>query len=123
MDITINNGLAPLAAPTAANQIVPATTTTADSDPTATIPAPAMAAPALTAAPDMEAEENAIVEKLDGLVGNQVRFRVDLDTDRAVLQITDPETGEVVNSIPSEEMLAVMERLEEARCHLIDYAV
>lgn len=121
MDITINNGLAPLAAPPAANQFAPVPVANPDSD--ATVAAPAQTVPAIPAAPDLDAEENAIVEKLDGLVGNQVRFRVDLDTDRAVLQITDPETGEVVNSIPSEEMLAVMERLEEARCHLIDCAV
>lgn len=121
MDLTINNGLAPHAASLAANQIAAAPV--ASPNPAATVTTPAPAAPALPAAPDLDAEENAIVEKLDGLVGNQVRFRVDLDTDRAVLQITDPETGEVVNSIPSEEMLAVMERLEEARCHLIDCAV
>ena len=119
MDLTLN-GIAPLAAPSAPAPFVAAPEPT--NAPAAPEPNPTVAALA-PATPDLQAEENAIVEKLDGLVGNQVRFRVDLDTDRAILQITDPETGEVVNSIPSEEMLAVMERLEEARCHLIDCAV
>ncbi len=119
MDLTLT-GSAPLAAPSAPAPFVAAPEPT--NAPAAPEPNPTVAALA-PATPDLQAEENAIVEKLDGLVGNQVRFRVDLDTDRAILQITDPETGEVVNSIPSEEMLAVMERLEEARCHLIDCAV
>ncbi|MBP5232245.1 MAG: flagellar protein FlaG [Planctomycetes bacterium] len=119
MDLTLT-GIAPLTAPSAPAPFVAAPAPT--NAPAAPEPNPTVAALA-PATPDLQAEENAIVEKLDGLVGNQVRFRVDLDTDRAILQITDPETGEVVNSIPSEEMLAVMERLEEARCHLIDCAV
>ena len=77
-------------------------------------------AAALSAEPD--SREHAIIEKIDGLVGRNVRFRVDTDTERTVLQITDPETGEVVNSFPSEEMLEVMKRLDAARCHLVDCA-
>ena len=124
MDLSLS-GLAALNAPPAASAVPPSfahASAAPDSARTLSVPPSAAAVDAVRPAIDLDAEENAIVKKLDGLVGNQVRFRVDLDTDRAVLQITDPETGEVINSIPSEEMLAVMERLEEARCHLVDCA-
>ena len=56
------------------------------------------------------------------LNNNNVRYRVDVDSKRAILQITDPETGEVIKTIPSEEMLKVLERVEKVRCQLVDCA-
>lgn len=42
------------------------------------------------------------------------RVRVDVDLDRAILEIRDSDTGEVVDSFPTEQQIAAFERANTA---------
>jgi flagellar protein FlaG len=48
------------------------------------------------------------------MANSALEFRVDQDTDRVVVTISDRDTGEVVMQIPSEEALALSRHLNEA---------
>lgn len=47
------------------------------------------------------------------VVKRNLQFKVDEATDELVVKIVDSESGELVRQIPSEEMLAFIERLQE----------
>lgn len=42
----------------------------------------------------------------------QLSFSVDEDSQRAVVKVTDSDSGEVIRQIPSEEVLALSERIQ-----------
>ncbi|WP_026375635.1 flagellar protein FlaG [Aestuariibacter salexigens] len=43
----------------------------------------------------------------------QLSFSIDEDSRRSVVKVTDSESGEVIRQIPSEEVLALSERIKE----------
>lgn len=47
------------------------------------------------------------------VVKRNLQFKVDEATDELVVKIVDSESGELVRQIPSEEMLAFIERMQE----------
>ena len=49
----------------------------------------------------------------------KVGLAVDNNTDRLVILVTNPDSGELIKTIPSEEALARSERMEEMRNLLI----
>lgn len=46
-------------------------------------------------------------------VQRNLQFKVDDSTDRVVMSIVDKKTGEVIRQIPSEEVLALAQRMQE----------
>jgi flagellar protein FlaG len=42
-----------------------------------------------------------------------LRFKIDKEADRVVIQVVDSETGELIRQIPSDEMLSISKRLGE----------
>jgi flagellar protein FlaG len=44
-----------------------------------------------------------------------LRFSVDEESGETVVRVTDPENGEVIRQIPSEEVLAIARSLEKAQ--------
>jgi flagellar protein FlaG len=58
-----------------------------------------------------------VVSDLNKLVQNlqrELQFSVDSDSGQTVIKVIDRETDEVVRQIPSEEVMALKRRLEEA---------
>lgn len=58
-----------------------------------------------------------MVSDLNALVRNmhrELRFSVDEDSGETVIKVIDRETDEVVRQIPSEELMRLRKRLEEA---------
>jgi flagellar protein FlaG len=49
-----------------------------------------------------------------------LQFRVDEATDKVVVTVVDPESGEVVRQIPSEEVIAVARALGQSQGLLVD---
>lgn len=47
------------------------------------------------------------------VIRRNLEFKVDEATDKLVVKIVDSESGELVRQIPSEEMLAFIERMQE----------
>ena len=43
----------------------------------------------------------------------QLSFSIDEDSQRSVVRVTDSDSGEVIRQIPSEEVLALSERIKE----------
>lgn len=43
----------------------------------------------------------------------QLQFSIDEDSKRSVVKVTDAESGEIIRQIPSEEVLALSERIKE----------
>lgn len=43
----------------------------------------------------------------------QLSFSIDEESERAVVKVTDSESGDVIRQIPSEEVLALSERIKE----------
>ena len=68
--------------------------------------------------PDLQA---AVVEMNDFVqsVNRDIDFRLDDDSGRVVVSITDRETGNVIRQIPSEDALKLAESLSEARSLLL----
>ncbi len=46
-------------------------------------------------------------------LNTELRFEVDKNSNDMVVKIIDPETGQIIRQIPSEELLAIRERMEE----------
>ncbi len=46
-------------------------------------------------------------------VRRELRFSIDEDSGRAVVQVMDSETGEMIRQLPSEEILAVSRHIRE----------
>ena len=48
-----------------------------------------------------------------------LQFRVDKDSNRVIVTVTDSESGDVIRQIPSEELLAIARSLEAAQQGLL----
>jgi len=48
-------------------------------------------------------------------ITRDINFRIDEDTDKFVVTVTDQESGEVIRQIPNEEMLAISRNLATAQ--------
>lgn len=59
--------------------------------------------------------ESAVSEISDFLqtTNRQLSFSIDEKSERQVVKVTDSESGEVIRQIPSEEVLALSERIKE----------
>jgi len=73
--------------------------------------------------PSASAEVQQAVSRLNDYVQNlrrDLQFRVDESSERVVVTVVDPESGRVIRQIPSEEMLAVAQRLEQMQGLLVN---
>jgi flagellar protein FlaG len=66
------------------------------------------------ASPEQMTEAVQQMNRAMRMANSALEFRVDQDTDRVVVTISDRDTGEVVMQIPSEEALALSRHLNEA---------
>lgn len=59
--------------------------------------------------------EEVVNELNDAILGvrRELRFSIDDDSGRAVVQVLDSETGETIRQLPSEEVLAVSRHIRE----------
>lgn len=48
-------------------------------------------------------------------IAREINFRIDEETDKFVVTVTDQESGEVIRQIPNEEMLAISRNLATAQ--------
>lgn len=48
-------------------------------------------------------------------IARDINFRVDEDTDKFVVTVTDQQSGEVIRQIPNEEMLEISKNLADAQ--------
>lgn len=74
------------------------------------------------AAPADPAALSQVVSRLNDYVQTLRRdlvFRVDKETEKIVVTVVDPETGEVIRQIPSEEMMAVARALGQIQQGLL----
>ncbi|MBI4949518.1 MAG: flagellar protein FlaG [Deltaproteobacteria bacterium] len=46
-------------------------------------------------------------------LNTELRFEVDNESDEMIIKIIDPETKQVIRQIPSEELLAIRERMKD----------
>lgn len=79
-----------------------------------TLPGSGETLPAAAANPTDSATLSQVVSRLNDYVQTLRRdlvFRVDKETEKVVITVVDPETGEVIRQIPSEEMMAVARAL------------
>jgi flagellar protein FlaG len=61
-------------------------------------------------------ETEEIVKSLEiymNVLKTNIGFRVNTETDRVVVTITNQETNEVIRQIPSEELISLQERMKE----------
>jgi flagellar protein FlaG len=77
---------------------------------------PVMATPPVAEVKEAVSRLNAYVQTLR----RDLQFRVDEDTDRVIVTVTDSETHEVIRQIPAEEVLAVAKSLETMQGVLMD---
>lgn len=56
-------------------------------------------------------------------LANQLSFRIDKTTNRVVVSILDPDTGDVVRQIPPEETMVFLRRMNEMLQHQVDQVV
>lgn len=84
---------------------------------------PATLAPAAFAFPESPAAPPAVddarldqaVERANRLIGgaaHNLQFRIDQSSGKAIAQVIDTETGDVVRQIPSEEMVAIAKAMD-----------
>jgi len=68
-------------------------------------------------APPVSARETEdIVKTLENYMNvlkTNIGFRVNTETDRVIVTITNQETNEVIRQIPSEELISLQERMKE----------
>jgi flagellar protein FlaG len=59
--------------------------------------------------------EEVVSELNDAILGvrRELKFSIDEDSGRAVVQVMDSETGEMIRQLPSEEILAVSRHIRE----------
>ncbi len=59
--------------------------------------------------------EDVVNELNDAILGvrRELKFSIDEDSGRAVVQVLDSETGEMIRQLPSEEILAVSRHIRE----------
>lgn len=63
-----------------------------------------------------------IQKRLDAM-GTRLNFAINKEPDAVVVKVTDRESGELVRQIPSEEVLALREKLQELSGLLFDEKV
>ena len=76
-----------------------------------------------TSAAEQHAKLASLVEKLNDSaqkVKRDLRFTVDEKTSRPVVTVTDGNSGKVIRQIPSEEALALSEKLEQFQSLLLE---
>ena len=70
-----------------------------------------------------KAEIELLVEELNTSsqsIGRDLRFQVDLDSRRSVIQVLDRETGEVIRQIPPEKVTAYIDEYGGVAINLLD---
>lgn len=111
-----------LASDVVARQQQAVTTQPAGSEATQTVQA--VQAAQHTATPDLSPEQlSQMAEEMQTFVGSfnrSLQFKVDEDSGRNVVTVLDGDTGDVIRQIPSEELLDVIARLNEASGGLLD---
>ncbi|HPE67904.1 MAG TPA: flagellar protein FlaG [Thermotogota bacterium] len=69
---------------------------------------------------DLAAEVEGSLDRLKGLVQSELRFEVNKDAEKLVIQIVNRENGEVLKQIPPEEMVRISEHINELLGVLFD---
>ncbi len=89
----------------------------------ASVPTPAVAPkPASQPQPQPAQVQKAIEafkQQIDSKTPNSLAFSVDSANGKAIVRITDAETGEVIRQIPSEEMVAIAQSLDKLQGKLL----
>ncbi|OIN07721.1 flagellar protein FlaG [Oceanisphaera psychrotolerans] len=75
---------------------------------------------ALALAPEQLEQMAGEIQNFIGSINRNLQFRVDEDSGRNVVTVLDGDTGDVVRQIPTEELLDVIARLNEASGGLLD---
>jgi uncharacterized FlaG/YvyC family protein len=78
-----------------------------------TLPPPEQVLPQQPPAADLSRLAEQISRQMQSM-SRQLKFSVNREVDRTVVQVTNPETGETVRQIPSEEFIALAEALRTA---------
>ncbi len=88
-------------------------------------PASGNALPPPPPAPPAPSIEQAIKQIQDYLASSsrELHFQVDDATGRTVIRVTNPQTGEVIRQIPSEELLRISASLKAGGFHTISEIV
>lgn len=90
----------------------------------ATQTAQAVQATEQTGAADLSPDQlEQMAEEMQTFIGSfnrSLQFKVDEDSGRNVVTVLDGDTGDVIRQIPSEELLDVINRLNEASGGLLD---
>lgn len=90
----------------------------------ATQTAQAVQAVEQTQAADLSPDQlEQMAEEMQTFIGSfnrSLQFKVDEDSGRNVVTVLDSDTGDVIRQIPSEELLDVINRLNEASGGLLD---
>ncbi|MEN8259178.1 MAG: flagellar protein FlaG [Pseudomonadota bacterium] len=74
--------------------------------------------PTIGERPSTEDSLSGVVKNLNDLVQvvhHELKFSLDDEADRMVVQVIDSETDEVIRQIPSDEILALVKHLAESR--------
>jgi flagellar protein FlaG len=51
----------------------------------------------------------------EGIRQHNLEFKVNEDLERTIVKVVDSDTGEVIRQIPSEELVAIAERIEQQK--------
>jgi uncharacterized FlaG/YvyC family protein len=78
-----------------------------------TLPPPEPVLPQESLAPDLSRLAEQLTREMQSM-SRQLKFTVNRDVERTVVQVTNPATGETVRQIPSEEFIALAEALRTA---------
>jgi uncharacterized FlaG/YvyC family protein len=78
-----------------------------------TLPPPESVLPQEPAAPDLSELAEQLTRNMQSM-SRELKFTVNRDVDRTVVQVTNPATGETIRQIPSEEFIALAEALRTA---------
>jgi len=78
-----------------------------------TLPAPERVTPQQAAPQDLSGLAEQISRQMQSM-SRELKFSVNQEIDRTVVQVTNPQTGETVRQIPSEEFIALAEALRTA---------
>jgi len=73
--------------------------------------------------PKSPAEFERIVQKLNSAsisLGRELRFRVDLQSGKSIIQVLDSETGEIIRQIPGEEVSGYLQAEGKFAIRLFD---
>ena len=90
-----------------------------------TLPTGGNALPASPPPPPAPNIDQAIKQIQDYLASSsrKLQFQIDDATGRTIIRVTNPETGEVIRQIPSEEVLRISASLKAGGFHMISEIV